>query len=85
MENQTIRTGANQIMNHLIFEARMLALQIRDSKPPSKHVDLLFLHVHKDNFAAQKVYERFEFERLSAFEENSQHVMVHRLDLSEEG
>lgn len=32
----------------------MLAIEIRDLKPAKKHVSLLFLHVHKDNVAAQK-------------------------------
>lgn len=74
---------SKQIMDHLIFEARELAIEIRDSKPPSKHVDLLLLHVHKDNIVAQKVYERFEFQRLSGFDENDMYVMTHKLDLSE--
>jgi len=70
-------------MDHLIFEARELAIEIRESKKPSKHVDLLFLHVHKDNIVAQKVYERFEFERLPDFDENDMYVMAHKLDWSE--
>ena len=74
---------SNQIMDHLIHEARELALEIHDTKPASKHVDLLFLKVHKDNIAAKKVYERFEFERLPAFEENSLYVMSRKLDLNE--
>lgn len=74
---------SNQIMDHLIHEARELALEIHDTKPASKHVDLLFLQVHKDNIAAKKVYERFEFERLPAFEENSLYVMSRKLDLNE--
>lgn len=76
---------SNQIMDHLIYEARMLALEIRDSKPPSKHVELLFLHVHKDNVAAQKVYKRHDFQSLKGFEKNDLHVMAHKLNLEEEG
>lgn len=71
-------------MNHLIYEARMLAIEIRDTKKKAKHVDLLCLHVHKDNEPARKVYERFEFEKLSGFEENNLHMMFHKLDLSQE-
>lgn len=75
---------SKQIMEHLIYEARMLAIQIRDTKKKAKHVDLLCLHVHKDNEPARKVYERFEFEKLPGFEENNLHLMVHKLDLSHE-
>ena len=74
---------SNQIMEHLIYEARQLAKQIRDSKPASKHVELLFLHVHKENVAAQRVYQRFEFERVPGFEENDLYLMSHKLDLSD--
>ena len=70
-------------MEHLIYEARQLAKQIRDSKPASKHVEQLFLHVHKDNLAAQAVYERFDFERVPGFEENDLLLMSHKLDLSD--
>ncbi len=62
----------------------MLAIEIRDLKPAKKHVSLLFLHVHKDNVAAQKVYQRFDFVRLPEFEENNLYLMPHKLDLSEE-
>ena len=70
-------------MEHLIYEARQLAKQIRDSKPASKHVDLLFLHVHKENEPAQRVYQRFDFERVPDFEENNLYLMAHKLDLSD--
>lgn len=74
---------SKQIMDHLIYEARMFALEIQSTKPPSKHVDLLFLHVHKDNVAAQKVYERHDFQLLEGFEKNNLYVMAHKLNLEE--
>ncbi len=73
---------SKQVMDYLIYEARMLATEIRETKPPSKHVDLLTLHVHKDNVVAQKLYKRFEFERLPGFEENDLYLMSHKLNLS---
>ena len=74
---------SNQIMEHLIYEARQLAIEIRDSKPASKHVDLLILHVHKENLKAQRLYHRFSFERVPDFEENNLYLMSHKLDLSD--
>lgn len=72
---------SNQIMEHLIGQAKKLALDIRDAKPPSKHVDLLTLKVHRNNLAAQKVYNRFAFELLDGFEDNEHLMMFHKLDL----
>lgn len=74
---------SNQIMGHLIGQAKRLALRIRETKPPSKHVDLLTLKVHRQNIAAQKVYNRFKFELLDGFEDNEHLMMVHKLDLEE--
>lgn len=74
---------SNQIMEHLIGQAKNFALEIREGKPPSKHVDLLTLKVHRHNIAAQKVYNRFGFEPLDGFEDNEHLMMVHRLDLEE--
>ena len=68
-------------MEHLIGQARELALQIREGKPPSKHVDLLTLKVHRHNVAAKKVYNRFGFELLEGFEDNEHLMMFHKLDL----
>ena len=72
---------SNQIMEHLIGEARLLAKQIEKDKKPSKHVELLTLKVHRDNFAAQKLYKRYGFELLEGFEDNEHLVMHHKLDL----
>lgn len=72
---------SNQIMEHLIGQARELALQIIQEKPPSKHVDLLTLKVHRQNVAATKVYNRFGFELLDGFEDNEHVMMFHKLDL----
>ncbi len=68
-------------MEHLIGQARSLALQIKQEKPPSKHVELLTLKVHRQNIAAQRVYTRFGFELLNGFEDNEHLTMVHKLDL----
>ncbi len=72
---------ANQIMEHLIGQARELALQIMRSKPPIKHVDLLTLKVHRQNVAAKKLYDRFGFELLDGFEDDEHLMMFHKLDL----
>lgn len=74
---------ANQIMEHLIDQAKVLAKQIQREKPPSKHVELLTLKVHRGNAAARKVYERYGFEVLPGFEDNEHLVMSHKLDLGE--
>lgn len=72
---------SNQILEHLIGRAVELAKQIRDEKPPSKHVDLLTLKVHRDNIPARKFYERYGFELLDGFEDNEHLVMSLKLDL----
>lgn len=74
---------SNQIMEHLIGQARLLAKLIQEEKPPSKHVDLLTLKVHRENLAAQKVYHRYGFDLLHGFEDNAHLVMFHKLDLEE--
>lgn len=74
---------SNQILEHLIGEAKLLAQQIQQEKPPSKHVDLLTLKVHRENAAARKVYERYGFELLPGFEDNEHLVMSLRLDTGE--
>lgn len=74
---------ASQIMEHLIGQAVLLAQQIKQEKPPSKHVDLLTLKVHRENTAARKVYERYGFELLCGFEDNEHLMMFHKLSLSE--
>lgn len=74
---------SNQILEHLIGEAKLLAQQIRIEKPPSKHVDLLTLKVHRENTAARKVYERYGFELLPGFEDKEHFMMSHRLELGE--
>jgi ribosomal protein S18 acetylase RimI-like enzyme len=72
---------SNQIMEHLIGQAIKYALQIRAEKPPSKHVDLLTLKVHRHNIAAQKLYRRFSFDLLHGFEDKEHLMMFHKLDL----
>ena len=74
---------ANQIMEHLIGQAVLLAKQIQQEKPPSKHVDLVTLKVHRDNVAARRLYERYGFELLPGFEDNEHLVMSLRLDTGE--
>ncbi len=74
---------SNQILEHLIGEAKLLAQQIRIEKPPSKHVDLLTLKVHRENAAARKVYERYGFELLPGFQDKEHFMMSHRLELGE--
>lgn len=70
---------SNQIMEHVIGQARWMAEQIQEEKPAKKHVHLLTLKVHRENIAAQKVYERYGFELLPGFEDNSHFVMQHHL------
>ena len=72
---------SNQIMEHLIGEAKKYALQIRVDKSPSKQVDLLTLKVHRHNIAAQKLYSRYSFELLDGFEDKEHLMMFHKLDL----
>lgn len=74
---------SNQILEHLIGEAEILAQQIRKEKPPNKHVDLLTLKVHRQNAAARKVYERYGFELLPGFEDNEHLVMSLKLGTGE--
>ncbi len=74
---------ASQIMEHLIGQATSLAKQIQQEKPPSKHVKLLTLKVHRENAAARKVYERYGFELLPGFEDNEHLMMSHKLELDE--
>lgn len=73
---------SNRILEHLIFQAKTMAIEIRDSKPPSKHAELLTLMVHRDNHPAQKLYQRYGFELLDGFERNDHLTMSHRLDLT---
>ncbi len=68
-------------MKHLIFQAKKLAIAIKEEKPPSKHVDLLTLKVHRENGAACRFYKRFGFQVLDGFEDKQHLVMSHRLDL----
>lgn len=72
---------SNQIMEHLLVQAKKMALTIREEKPPSKHVDLLTLKVHRENIAAKKLYERFGFDLLEGFEDNEHLMMFHKLNL----
>ncbi len=72
---------ANQVMEHLIGQAVLLAKQIQQEKPPSKHVDLVTLKVHRDNVAARRLYERYGFELLHGFDDNEHLMMSHKLDL----
>lgn len=58
---------------------------IRDEKPAKKHVHLLTLKVHRENIAAQKVYQRYGFELLPGFEDNAHFVMQHNLALDASG
>lgn len=74
---------SNQILEHLIGQAKDLARQIRQEQSPGKHADLLTLKVHRDNITARKVYERFGFELLAGFEDKEHLVMSHRLDPGE--
>jgi GNAT superfamily N-acetyltransferase len=75
---------SNQIMSHVVFEAREWATAIRHIKPPKKHVELLILQVHRDNHAAYRLYERFGFVPMPGFESNDHLVMSHKLISSEE-
>lgn len=72
---------SNQIMEHLIGQAKSMARHIRDEKSAKKHVHLLTLKVHRENIAAQKLYQRYGFELLPGFEDNSHFVMQHNLAL----
>ncbi len=72
---------SHRILEHLIVQARKKAIEIRDSKPPSKHAELLTLKVHRENVPAQKLYRRYGFELLDGFEDNHHFTMSHRLDL----
>lgn len=72
---------SNQVMEHLIGEAKKMAVQIREDKPLKKHVNLLTLRVHKDNTAAQKVYKRYGFRLLPGFEDKDHFAMEHSLGL----
>ncbi len=74
---------SNQIMEHLIGEAKKLAKQIREGKPPKKHVDLLTLRVHKDNTVAQRVYARYCFQLLPGFDDENHFAMEHKLALED--
>lgn len=73
---------SNQIMEHLIGEARLPAQKIQIEKSPSKHAELLTLKVHRENAAARKVYERYGFELLPGFEDNEHLMMSHKLAVS---
>ena len=75
---------SNQILEHLIGQAKDLARQIRQHKPPAKHVDLLTLKVHRDNIAALNVYKRSGFEVLPGFDDDKHLVMSYKLELGEE-
>jgi hypothetical protein len=68
-------------MEHLIGQAKKYALQIRIDKPPSQHVDLLTLKVHRQTTVAQKLYNRYSFELLDGFEDKEHLMMFHKLDL----
>lgn len=72
---------SNQIMEHLIGQAKRLARQIQIEKPPSKHVELLTLKVHQENRAAQHLYTRFGFQCLPSFEDEQHLMMYHKLSL----
>ncbi|QDV42216.1 hypothetical protein Enr13x_20610 [Stieleria neptunia] len=72
---------SNQIIEHLIGQAKNAAKQIRGDKSPKKHVELLTLRVHRNNIPAQRLYQRYGFEFLPAFEENDHLVMHHKLAL----
>ena len=74
---------SNQILEHLIAEAQLLARQIQQEKPPSKHAELLTLKVHRENVTARKVYERYGFELLPGFEDDEHLMMSHRLELGQ--
>ena len=57
---------SNQIIEHLLGQAKIAAEKIREDKPPKKHVELLTLRVHRENIPAQKLYQRYGFQFLSA-------------------
>ena len=71
-------------MRHLIFKAQEWASEIRTTKPAKKHVELLMLQVHKDNLAAHRLYDNFDFVAMSNFENNDHIVMSHKLAVLEE-
>ncbi len=66
---------SNQIIEYLLGQAKRAAEQIREDKPPKKHVELLTLRVHRDNIPAQKLYQRYGFKFLPAFDENDHLAM----------
>lgn len=70
---------SHQIMEHLLAEANDWAEDIRKTKPARKHVELLMLFVHRDNVAAQRLYEKYEFVALPHFESKDHIVMSQRL------
>lgn len=74
---------SNQLMNHLIYEARDWAMQRNENKAPKKHVKQLILLVHKDNKAAQRLYEKFDFVLVPDYERNEHFAMSHQLNLSD--
>lgn len=74
---------SNQIMEHLLGQASELGKQIKQEKSPRKHVDLLTLKVHRENMAAQRLYNRYGFEILEGFEDNEHLVMQLKLDLGD--
>jgi RimJ/RimL family protein N-acetyltransferase len=75
---------SNQVMSHLIFEAQEWASEIRRTKPAKKHVKLLILQVHKDNLAARRLYEKFDFIAMPNFESRDHIVMSHKLAVPDE-
>ena len=72
---------SNQIIEHLLGQAKKAAEQIREEKPPKKHVELLTLRVHRENIPAQKLYQRYGFELLPEFGENDHLAMQLPLSL----
>ncbi len=72
---------SRRILEHLIIQATKLAGEIRDQKPPSKHVELLTLKVHHENISAQKLYRHYGFELLDGFKDNHHFAMSYRLNL----
>ncbi len=70
-------------MSHVVFEAQEWAAEIRRTRPAKKHVEQLILQVHKENLAAQRLYERFGFQAMPGFESDNHIVMSHKLAIPE--
>ena len=72
---------SNQILNHLLFEANDWAIEHNADRPQKKHIKEIVLLVHKENFAAQRLYTRFDFKIMPDFVRDNLIMMAHSLNL----